>query len=375
MVAANQAVYVALAELGNDVHLVVPHLWQHDYAQRPLPPEVDPQLVGRVHPGRVSTPGSVQRHAYLFPTPAAWLRRLQPDVVFIEEEYYSVPAAQWGRACTRAGIPFGVQADENLDRALPGPARVLRRRVLRDAAFVAARSPDAAHLVRQHTPPGRSAPLRSAIVPHPLPLWDDPPNGAVSGDAVSGDAAAAPRSSHAVVPRTIGYAGRFVEAKGVNDLFDALELFDSPCRLLLAGTGPLAETFAIRAATSRWPVTFAGPIPHQEMPAFLSSLDVLVLASRTTPTWAEQFGRVLVEAAWNGARVVGSTSGAIPWVVDSLACGVVFREGDPAALAAALDVVSLAPTPDQSHISALFGARGVARRLDTLVRPNSSLKI
>jgi len=376
VVAANQAVYVALADRGNDVHLVVPQVWQHDYADKPLPPEVDPRLSGRVHTARISAPGSVQRHVYLAPTPTAWLRRLRPDVVFIEEEYYSVPAAQWGRACARAGIPFGVQADENLDRSLPAPARVLRHLVLRDAAFVAARSPDAARLVRRYTP-ARSAPLRSAIVPHPLPLWDDAPRPEVGWEPPNRHHPShVPRQPSAPAPPlTIGYAGRFVAAKGIDDLFDAIDLLEQPVRLLLAGSGPLADALHDRAVSSRWPVTFTGPIPHHEMPTFLTSLDVLVLPSRTTETWAEQFGRVLVEAAWSGARVVGSSSGAIPWVVDSLACGLVFNEGDPHALAQALTRVGHGAEPDRHHISLLFGARGAAKRLDDLCKSATSLKI
>lgn len=48
------------------------------------------------------------------------------------------------------------------------------------------------------------------------------------------------------------------------------------------------------------------------MPAFFASIDVLVLPSRTTATWKEQFGRVLVEAMACQTPVIGSDSGEIP---------------------------------------------------------------
>ena len=41
---------------------------------------------------------------------------------------------------------------------------------------------------------------------------------------------------------------------------------------------------------------------------------MLALPSRTTPTWTEQFGRVIIEALASGRPVVAYDSGEIPWV-------------------------------------------------------------
>jgi glycosyltransferase involved in cell wall biosynthesis len=65
-------------------------------------------------------------------------------------------------------------------------------------------------------------------------------------------------------------------------------------------------------------------------------MDVLVLPSRTTRDWAEQFGRVLVEALSCGVPVVGSDSGEIPWVVTTTGGGHVFPEGNVDELARVL---------------------------------------
>ena len=65
------------------------------------------------------------------------------------------------------------------------------------------------------------------------------------------------------------------------------------------------------------------------MAAGYAQLDVLVLPSHTTPTWKEQFGRVIVEALWCGVPVVGSDSGEIPWLIELTGGGLVFPEGDP----------------------------------------------
>jgi glycosyltransferase involved in cell wall biosynthesis len=70
------------------------------------------------------------------------------------------------------------------------------------------------------------------------------------------------------------------------------------------------------------------------MPGVYRALDVLALPSRTRPNWKEQFGRALVEAMSCGVAVVGSRCGEIPNVIAD--AGLVVPEGDPGALAAAL---------------------------------------
>src|SRR5206468_3862231 len=78
------------------------------------------------------------------------------------------------------------------------------------------------------------------------------------------------------------------------------------------------------------------PIAYEDMPAFLKTLDILVLPSITIPPLhREQFGRVLVEAMAAGVAVIGSSSGAIPDVIGD--AGLVVPERDPTALAAAID--------------------------------------
>jgi glycosyltransferase involved in cell wall biosynthesis len=57
-------------------------------------------------------------------------------------------------------------------------------------------------------------------------------------------------------------------------------------------------------------------------------MDVFALPSRTTPTWKEQFGRVIIEAMACAVPVVGSDSGQIPHLIRETGGGVVFHEGD-----------------------------------------------
>ncbi len=72
----------------------------------------------------------------------------------------------------------------------------------------------------------------------------------------------------------------------------------------------------------------------EELPQIMNALDVLVLPSRTVPSWMEQFGRVIIEAQACETPVIGSDSGAIPEVVGR--GGMVFVERDARSLAAAI---------------------------------------
>ena len=123
----------------------------------------------------------------------------------------------------------------------------------------------------------------------------------------------------------VGFIGRVVAEKSVDTLVDAVENVDA--RLLVVGDG--AELSVLRRRTAGWPegkATFAGAVRDADVPDYLACMDVLVLPSRTTPSWAEQFGHVLIEAMAAGVPVVGSSSGAIPEVIGD--AGLVFTEGD-----------------------------------------------
>ena len=333
VLAVNQHQYLALRELGWDVRLVVPARWHNDYRATGFAAEVLPGMEDAVLRRPVVLAGQPQRHAYLA-RPGALLRRLRPDVVLLEQEPFAMSAAQWGLAAARAGIPFGVQADENLDRPFPAPQQWIRSAVLARAAFVMARSPAAARLARTWGARGTVA-----VVPHPVVPWEP---------------VEAPRDG----TLTVGYAGRLVEAKGVRDLLAAADRMATPARVLVVGNGPLRDEVARHRKVELW-----DGHAHHDMPAAYARMDVLVLPSRRTPTWEEQFGRVLVEALSCGVPVIGSATGEIPWVVETTGGGWCTPEGDVDALAGLLDRV--ASDPDERAARAAAGAAAVAAQFST----------
>lgn len=308
VVSVNQEPYLELRRRGWDVTVVVPSRWRHEYSPRPVRPETLPGMESSLLPVPVALAGRPQRHVYLTRC-GAICRRVDPDVVFLEAESYSLAAAQWERVLHRRSIPFGVQCAENLDRPLPGFVRALRSRVLRDADFVAARSQTAAGLARDWGARGEVG-----FAPHAVPSWPAVPP--ADGER----------------PFTVGYAGRLVSSKGLTDLLAAMRLLPAPVELLLVGDGELRGELEGQPIPGSEVKVLDG-LGHDEMAGAYARMDVLALPSRTTPTWKEQFGRVVVEALWCGVPVVGSDSGEIPWLIELTGGGLVFPEGDAAALA------------------------------------------
>lgn len=349
VLAVNQLPYAALKARGWDPYIVVPARWRNEYSVGTFPPEVHPDLAGRVAGLRVALPGRQQRHAYVTRLSRV-IRDIGPDVVFIEEEPTSVPAVQWGFAARRAGVPFALQCDENLDRHYPLPARAFRRRNLDNAAFVAARSPAAAALVRSYAPG-----LRAPVIPHHVPAW--PPIARAPADSL-----------------VVGYAGRLVPQKGLDVAIDAAAGLERVA-LRFVGGGPLHDDLLARAARRGTDLRIDPAVAHDGMPATYARFDVLVLPSRATATWSEQFGRVLVEALWCGVPVVGSDAGEIPWVIQSTGGGVLFPQDDVGALREIL--VRLRDDPahrrelaarGREQVQAQFSVEAVAGHLDAALR-------
>jgi glycosyltransferase involved in cell wall biosynthesis len=333
VVGVNQEVYLELKRRGWEVTIVVPARWRSEYSGADFAPQALAGLETALRPIPVALRGRPQRHFYLTNCRAR-CSEARPDVAFVEAESFSIPAAQWGFTLNRLGVPFGVQAAENIDRRLPLPVRRLRSRVLGKAAFVAARSDSAAELARAWGATGLVA-----LAPHAVPGWDRvrPPG---------------ERNF------TVGFAGRLVPAKGLMDLLAAVRRLDAPVELVLIGDGemrPQLEGQSIPGSSVR----VVDDMRHEEIASGYAQFDVLVLPSRTTPTWKEQFGRVIVEALWCGVPVVGSDSGEIPWLLGLTEGGLVFAEGDSEGLARQL--AKLREQPDLRRRLAETGRAAVER--------------
>jgi glycosyltransferase involved in cell wall biosynthesis len=188
------------------------------------------------------------------------------------------------------------------------------------------------------------------VVPHGLDLSDYPADSDRAageiGRRASGEGV---RVRLGLMPPIVGFVGRLLHQKGIDLLLRAVASLPRPRpSLILLGEGPdrgafksMVEELGLGDSTR-----FLAPAGHGEVPAHLSMIDVLVLPSRSTPRWKEQFGRVLIEGMAAGCAVIGSSSGAIPEVLGD--AGVVFQEESSDDLARAIQRVLGDPAFAQS---------------------------
>jgi glycosyltransferase involved in cell wall biosynthesis len=126
----------------------------------------------------------------------------------------------------------------------------------------------------------------------------------------------------------VGYIGRLAYEKGVDILIRAISRVDKNVHAIIVGDGKEKEHLKILARELKIDdrIIWQDAIPYKEVPKFIQQFDALVLPSRTTNIWKEQFGRVLIEAMALGVPVIGSDSGDIPSVIGE--CGLIFKENN-----------------------------------------------
>jgi len=306
------------------VHLVVPQAWESNWFGHPetaRPPQVAEERF-RVTP----LPVTDRRHwgRYLFRSLDATLRERPADAIIAYGEEFSLLLQQaiWcrNRFAPRAKLAFFTWNNLTI---LGGHRQWLKRRFWQrvcqgtDAAIGG--NAEAARLLREAGYPG------PVLVQTELGVDEEQfrPGGERRDIGAEGF--------------VFGFAGRLTAAKGLEDLFAALAglRLSRPWTLLLVGDGDLRPALEQQAGTLGGKVVFAGQRPVAEMPAWLRTMDGLILPSRTMPDWKEQFGLVLAQAMLCGVPVLGSASGAIPEVVGEPEA--VFPERSPAALRVLLE--------------------------------------
>ena len=140
-------------------------------------------------------------------------------------------------------------------------------------------------------------------------------------------------------PLTIGFIGRMVSEKGLLTLLESFNLIESSKKpnLMLVGSGPLLVQLMHICKTNSISAVCQGWVSFNEATEYLSQIDILVLPSLTTSSWKEQFGLVLPQAMLMGIPCIGSSSGAIPQVINN--SDLIFSEGSKFELAKKLSML------------------------------------
>ena len=281
----------ALVRVGVDVTLVVPTMWPDPGSDDTLPSEPFPIVELPVRRA-----GDVNRHAYQRTAIEGLLAHIAPDLLDIHAEPFSIAARQW-LAVTPQRLPVVMYTAQNIDKRFPPPFAQYERSALHRVQGLYPCSRQAAAVAR-----GKGFTGLIEI----LPLGHD---GLLYSPGVQ-------TASDAEL--LLGLVGRLVPEKGVLDAVRILDIVcrSRPARLLMIGTGP-EEASARRLAAElgllkkldirAWA---CGP----ELAHTYRQLHVLLVPSLATPTWAEQFGRVILEAQASGALVAGYATGSIPEV-------------------------------------------------------------
>lgn len=135
----------------------------------------------------------------------------------------------------------------------------------------------------------------------------------------------------------VGFLGRFVPAKGLDTLLNALRRSRANWRALFVGGGPMQPAIDALAREQPGRVHIANGVTHDDVPQWLNAMTILCAPSVTTSSWREQFGRMLIEAMACGVPVLASSSGEMPHVVGD--AGLILPEIDEVAWADAIDRV------------------------------------
>lgn len=306
----NQFLYEELVSRGHVIKLIVPktwnsgglgknHTWQSNEKFEIIPCETFFTGNGSLY--------------FLNSSLSQIVNDFSPDVVFLDEEPWSFIALQTLltlRKCKK--IKLITYTKQNIYKKYPLPFRLIERWVYRRSDIIFSIGDECTEVLRKKGYQGKAVTFPHAV---DLTLFPYTPRSA-STDVFS-----------------LGYIGRFVKAKGGEELILAMKELAQrkvPVELTFMGGGEaeLSWRSLVHELGLNDRIKFTEAMPHLDIPKGYQQFDVICLPSRTTPSWKEQFGRVIIEAAATGRPVIGSDSGEIPNVIKCLGNGVIFPEGN-----------------------------------------------
>lgn len=243
------------------------------------------------------------------------MEQIKPDIVLVEQEPYSLSTFQVMRLKKKFGFRAILFTFQNIYKDYPLPFNTIESQNLKLADRLIVGNNDALEVWKR-----KGTPLNEMVV---LPQV-----GVDLEEFFPTDKLVA-KEKFGLDGFIVGYAGRFVEEKGLSVLISALsKLKDLPITLALAGKGPYKETLLkeIRSHGLENRVKFVEGLTHEEISSFMNALDIFVLPSLTRKHWREQFGHVLIEAMACGVPCIVTAADPMDVIVGE--AGMTFQEGD-----------------------------------------------
>jgi glycosyltransferase involved in cell wall biosynthesis len=290
---------------------IYPQVWRDEFFEKKQVDELG--IIDTIAVPMIGSPSDP--HRAIYKTLDLGLRGFDPDIIHAEEEPDSLSALQiaWYRRWFAPKSKLVLSTWQNVDRPKRRSVLWVMSQTMRAANAVFCANEDGISILKKYGYKGE--------------IWLLPPIG-VDTETFK------PLSDRKLTKQfVVAYIGRLVNEKGVDLLIDALSLLDPNVKLRILGEGParlsLESQVQRKGLVER--VHFLPPVQPTQVVQEMHRIDTLVLPSRSTCVWKEQFGRVLTEAMACRIPVVGSNSGAIPEVIGD--GGLVFPEGDVHALA------------------------------------------
>ena len=251
-------------------------------------------------------------HIHYYPDIKKIIRDQDPDIIHIDEEHYVLVTYQVLKIAKKLKKKALFFTWQNIDKRYPFPFSAIENSNLKNSDAAIAGNREAKRILER-----KGVRKRIFVIPQ---------FGVDETRFRKLDSTRLRRQLGVDGSFTVGYLGRLVREKGIDDLVRAIAISGTGVRLLVIGGGPFRKDL-IRIATEAGVEKQLKSIDHvlsTEVAEYLNCLDCLALPSVTTRRWKEQFGRVLIEAMACGVPVIGSNSGEIPNVIGN--AGLIFKE-------------------------------------------------
>jgi glycosyltransferase involved in cell wall biosynthesis len=319
---ARQELYSELQQATRwELLIITTKKWVDDYG-RVVRAARSANLVGQLLALPVGLSGNIPLHFFRSRL-KSHIREFHPDCIYIYHEPYAVATFQMLRAAKAiSSAPVGIRSSQNVLKRYPMPFRQLEAWVYRHSDFAVVVTDNVAAVMREK---GYTKPIH--VIPMPVDLAKFRP----ADERTSG------------LQLRAGFIGRLVPEKGLASAMAAMaRLPPGTLHLTVVGDGPegailrdLSSSLGIQGS-----VDWRGSLDTDGTAQVLQNLDVLLVPSRATASWREQFGRVVIEAAATGIPVIATRSGELPFLVESLGAGWIVEEGDDVEMARVLQMLS-----------------------------------